>query len=161
MQITSLRICSPVVGLLPLASGQAFNSISSVNGRTVIPPWFSSQSLICSNRMYHWKVEVGFKIGEAIYCAPLSLTSTDVDMIANRKKMSVLDRPSWKFLHGPEYYNFPDPARGPFDSTQPEREVYLHICYPYLSRDGLPFMLARMEKDCLQSALNIVSLVHV
>jgi hypothetical protein len=85
--------------------------------------------------MYHWKVEVGFKIGEAIYCAPLFLTSTDVDMIANRKKMSVLDRLGGSFLHGPEYYNFPDPARGPFDSTQPEREVYL------------PFMLARMEKD--------------
>jgi hypothetical protein len=37
-QVTTLTMSSPVVGLLPLASGQAFNSISSVNGGMVIPP---------------------------------------------------------------------------------------------------------------------------
>jgi hypothetical protein len=37
-QVTSLTISSPVVGLLPLATGQDFNRISSVNGGMVIPP---------------------------------------------------------------------------------------------------------------------------
>jgi hypothetical protein len=37
-QVTSLTISSPVVWLLPLASGRAFNSISFVNGGIVILP---------------------------------------------------------------------------------------------------------------------------
>jgi hypothetical protein len=74
-QVTSLRISNSVVGLLPLDSKQVFNSISSVNGGMVIPPRIGRQSLICRNRMYHRKVEVGIKIREAIYCASLSLTT--------------------------------------------------------------------------------------
>jgi hypothetical protein len=30
--------------------------------------------------MYHGKVEVGIKIGEAIYCASLSLTFCDIEL---------------------------------------------------------------------------------
>jgi hypothetical protein len=37
-QFPSLTTGSPMLGLLPLAFGQAFNSISSVNGGMVIPP---------------------------------------------------------------------------------------------------------------------------
>jgi hypothetical protein len=74
-QVTSLTISSPVVGLLHLASGQAFNSTFSVNGGIVIQPLLGRQSLICTNRVHHGKVEDIIKIGETIYCASLFLTS--------------------------------------------------------------------------------------
>jgi hypothetical protein len=55
-----------VVGLLHLASVQAFNSTFSVNGGIVIQPLLGRQSLICTNRVHHGKVEVVIKIGETI-----------------------------------------------------------------------------------------------
>jgi hypothetical protein len=39
----------------------------------IIPPWLGRQSLIYRNRMHHGKVQVGIKIGEAIYFHPYPL----------------------------------------------------------------------------------------
>jgi hypothetical protein len=79
-------ISSPVVGLLPIASGQAFNSISCVDGGMVIPSRLGLQNLVCKNRMYHWKVEVGIKIGEAVYCASLSRRSLAAFKLSSKRK---------------------------------------------------------------------------
>jgi hypothetical protein len=46
----------------------------------VIPPGLSCQSLICGNRIFCRKVEVGIKLGEAIYCASLYLTYAEYNI---------------------------------------------------------------------------------